>query len=60
MNNQIFQSNSRFIFFDYKCLVRVLFKYGVAIILALIFLLGNIWEPFQRGRNYTAFLINRK
>jgi hypothetical protein len=23
-------------------------------------LLDNIWEPFQRGRNYTAFLINRK
>lgn len=23
-------------------------------------LLGNIWEPFQRGRNYEAFLIKRK
>ena len=23
-------------------------------------LLGNIWEPFQQDRNYTAFLINRK
>jgi hypothetical protein len=23
-------------------------------------LLGDFWEPFQRGKNYAAFLINRK